>query len=327
MSRRLTTSLAPGPSPNVLIGTAFVIGILAAAIPGRASAENPTDSARSAACCDDSLLARLLNWPEADKKKDEPGGDNENGSDSAEKEEPLESDRPDFTDSPATVGRGRVQIESGYQFTSGIGGDRTHSAHDLPELLIRYGLAERLELRVAWNPGFVFDRQFDPVAGRTVIDNGGTDMELGFKYALTKQDEWRPETGLVTSITAPTGDALKTSGQVDTFVNYLYNWKLNKKVTLSGSTGGLWTAESGDHFFRLSQSLELGYDVTDKLHVFNEWYAFFRDGAADDRPQQYDDAGIQYLITPNCQLDWRAGVGLNNVSDRFFTGCGITVRR
>ena len=29
---------------------------------------------------------------------------------------------------------------------------------------------------------------------------GGSDMELGFKYALSKQDEWRPESGIISSI-------------------------------------------------------------------------------------------------------------------------------
>lgn len=292
------------------------------------AAENSTNSSSSAACCDDSLLARLLNWPKTEKKndKDEDAKD-DSGNGDDDKQEPLESDRPNFTDSPATVGRDVLQFEGGYQYTRGIAGDRTHSANDLPELLIRYGVAERLELRVAWDPGFVFDRQFDPVAGRTIFDNGGSDMELGFKYALSKQDHWRPESGVITSITAPSGDAVQTSGQVDTHVNYVYSWKLDKKFTLSGSTGGLWTAASGDSYTRLSQSVDLDYEVTDKLHLFNEWYAFFRDGFSDDRPQHYYDTGFTYLVTPNFQLDWRAGIGLNDASDRFFTGCGVTVRR
>jgi Putative MetA-pathway of phenol degradation len=266
------------------------------------------------------LLDRLLTWPEKEKKAEGEG-------DEEAKEEPLESDRPNFTDSPATVGRGRLQIESGYQFTHAIAGDPTHNAHDLPELLVRYGVAERLELRVAWDPGFVFDRHADPNSGRIVTENGGSDMELGFKYAISKQDKWQPESGIITSITAPVGSSGQTSGQVDVLVNYLYSWKLNKKVSLDCSTGCLWTAESGDHFARLSQSVAIDYELTDKLHVFNEWFGLFRDDFRDDRPQHYYDAGVTYLVTPNFQLDWRAGLGLNDASDRFFTGCGFAIRR
>src|SRR5947209_8529202 len=103
-----------------------------------------------------SFLARLLNWPEKEKP-----AEGEAEGDKNQAEEPLESDRPNFTDSPATVGRGRLQFEGGYQFTHGIAGDSHHDAHDLPELLVRYGIAERLELRIAWDPGFIFDRQID----------------------------------------------------------------------------------------------------------------------------------------------------------------------
>ncbi len=305
--------------------------LLLAYAPKSSAAENPMQSEisvvsdRPATSDCDSWLVRLLNWPQTEKPADakpdaEKAGD-------GEKEEPLESDRPDFTDSPATVGRGRLQIEAGYQFTHGIEGDPTHNAHDLPELLVRYGVAERLELRIAWDPGFVFDRQADPASGRILTDNGGSDMEFGFKYALTKQDCWLPKSGIITSFTAPVGDRVESSGQVDVLVNYLYSWELNKKATLSCSTGVLWTAESGDHFTRFSQSGSLDYELTEKLHVFNECYALFRVDFHDDRPQYYYDAGLTYLATPNFQLDWRAGVGLSNASDRFFTGCGLTIRR
>jgi len=51
-----------------------------------------------------------------------------------------------------------------------------------------------------------------------------------------------------------------------------------------------------------------------------------------NRPQVNTDplplnAGLTYLVTPNFQLDWRAGLGLNTAADGFFTGCGFTVRR
>jgi Putative MetA-pathway of phenol degradation len=296
----------------------------AASLPG---AENPTNSEISfvsdrptASLQGNSLLTHLLNWPEKEKPAEGEGSKDQ-------KEEPLESDRPNFTDSPATVGRGRLQFEGGYQFIHGVAGDSTHDAHDLPELLVRYGVAERLELRIAWDPGFVFDRQADLASERIVTDSGGSDIELGFKYALTKQDEWQPESGIITSITAPVGARAQSSEQVDVLVNYLYSWKLNKKATLSGSTGGLWTAESGDHFTRFSQSASLDYELTEKLHAFNECYALFRIDFHDDRPQYYYDAGLTYLVTPNFQLDWRAGVGLNDASDRFFTGCGLSIRR
>ncbi len=249
------------------------------------------------------------------------------GKTKSEQEKPLESDRPDFTDSSTTVGYRRLQIESGYKYTQAIEGDPTHNAHDLPELLVRYGLAERLELRVAWDEGMVFESRRDRNTGRLVAESGSTDMDIGFKYALTQQDKWRPQSAIITAVSAPVGTPELSSGQVDVLINYLYSWEFTKKLSLNCSTGSLWTAESGDHFSQFFQSASLEYELTEKLHVFNEWYVLCRRDFSDNRPQYYYDAGLTYLVTPNFQLDWEAGVGLNHAADGFFTGCGLTIRR
>jgi hypothetical protein len=53
-------------------------------------------------------------------------------------DEPLVTDRPDFTESAATVTRGRTQVEMGYTFTSA--GD--FDEHAMGELLVRIGWTE-----------------------------------------------------------------------------------------------------------------------------------------------------------------------------------------
>jgi hypothetical protein len=61
-----------------------------------------------AAAADPSLLERktLLAWPGENGTQGGPPG----------LDEPLASDRPDFTESSSTVGRGIWQLESGYTF-------------------------------------------------------------------------------------------------------------------------------------------------------------------------------------------------------------------
>jgi hypothetical protein len=322
------------------LSVAGVVLALTAAGAFAADDENWLLAGRPAVCERGSLLHRLLTWPkdEGDKDKEKEGDKQKEGGEKKddgnkddeekkEEEEPLESDRPDFTDSSATVGYQKFQIESGYTYTQAIAGDPTHDAHDLPELLVRYGVAERLELRVAWDEGMVFDRYTDRTSGRVFTENGSTDVGFGFKYAISKQDKWRPQSAVIVSVSAPVGATSQSSQQVDAFVNYLYSWDLSKKLSLNCSTGSLWTAESGDHFSRISQSASVEYELTKKLHVFNEWFAFFRRDSSDNRPQHYYDAGLTYLVTPNFQLDWRAGLGLNDAADGFFTGCGLTIRR
>jgi hypothetical protein len=259
----------------------------------------------------------MFTW--ANEKKD--------GTDQAEEEErPLESDRPDFTEASSTVGHKTLQIEGGYTYTQAVGGDCSHNSHDLPELLIRYGVAERLELRVAWE-GMVFDRATDPTTGNVLNADGCSDMDLGFKYAITRQHAWLPETALIVGVSTPTGHPDQSSRQVDAEVNFLYGWDLNEKLSLYGSTGSNTTVEQFDNLARFFQSACVGCELTNRLRVYNEWFALFPNESDDNRPEHYYDGGFTYLVTSNLQLDWRAGVGLSEVSDGFFTGCGFVIRR
>ena len=259
-------------------------------------------------------LGSLLSWPEKEQNAEE------------EEEIPLESDRPDFTEASTTVGYRRLQIESGYTYNHNRSNNVIEDIHDLPELLVRYGVAERLELRFAWQ-GIVLDHLTDRSSGQAVNVNGSSDLEFGVKYALSKQEAWRPRSAVIVAVTAPAGTPAYSSRQVDTEINYLYSWELSKHLSLNCSTGDTWTSITGDHQSRLFQSASVEYELTERLHAYSEWYALFPRDAVDNRPQHNYDGGFTYLVTPNFQLDWRAGLGLNDAAGGFFTGCGLTIRR
>jgi hypothetical protein len=63
-------------------------------------------------------------------------------------DEALTTDRPDFTESSSVVGRCRLQIEGGYTYLHDAAAGVETDEHLLPELLLRYGLNDCLELRV-----------------------------------------------------------------------------------------------------------------------------------------------------------------------------------
>ena len=62
----------------------------------------------------------------------------------AKAEEPLVTDRPDFTESSSTVGRGVFQLEAGTTYSEFAGGTDVTT---LGEVLARWGVTEYLELR------------------------------------------------------------------------------------------------------------------------------------------------------------------------------------
>ena len=55
-------------------------------------------------------------------------------------EEPIETDRHDFTQSARTVGRGVVQLESGYSYFYKDTDHEIEHAHTMPEMLWRWGV-------------------------------------------------------------------------------------------------------------------------------------------------------------------------------------------
>src|ERR1043166_9581353 len=52
-------------------------------------------------------------------------------------DKPLETDRPDFTESPKTVGKGVFQVEGGYTFTYNDDHNVRTADHSFPETLYR----------------------------------------------------------------------------------------------------------------------------------------------------------------------------------------------
>src|SRR5436309_1072390 len=60
--------------------------------------------------------------------------------DESKLEKPLETDRPDFTETPTTVGQGVLQLEGGYTFTYDDEDNVRTANHSFPETLLRIGM-------------------------------------------------------------------------------------------------------------------------------------------------------------------------------------------
>ncbi len=241
-------------------------------------------------------------------------------------EERLSSDRPDFTEASSTVGRGRVQLESGYTFFSDkSGGLRTHT-HSYPEALLRIGLfADWFELRIGEN---VFTQTTRNGPMRT-SDTGSVDLYLGAKLALAKQKGVLPETALILQGTVPTGASAFTTNRVLYGANYLFSWELNDFMSFGGSFQANKAIDDNRlEYALLSQSLTVGYKLAENLTAYTEWFALYPTlaTATGGGSQHFLDGGFQYYVTKNFALDIRIGLGLSSSADDFFTGAGFVVR-
>jgi hypothetical protein len=251
---------------------------------------------------------------------------------------PINTDRPTFTPANTVVPRGRLQFESGWTFNTERSGATHTQTYDFPELAMRYGLADRVEFRMFWLGQTDSDVQAPRRRPRRPV-SGPSDMEVGFKWQLfpgDKERKWIPTTALITSIFAPTGGSdLLSSETVEPYINLIYAWNLTDKLTFGGSTGYIgerqhFTTDSGflkaDNLQRYHQSIVAFYAATERTTLFYEWYVFMFTNSHDNRPLHFMDGGIIYHLTPNIQVDIRAGFGLSGRPDDFFTGTGFSIR-
>jgi Putative MetA-pathway of phenol degradation len=239
----------------------------------------------------------------------------------AQLDEPLISDRPDFTESSSVVGLGALQVETGYTYTHDDDGTDRTIGHSYPETLFRYGvLANWLEFRLAANYGR------EETNG--VRNSGADDLYLGFKVGLTAQEGWRPEMALVPQMTVPSGGSDITSGEVLALLNWLYGWDLNEFISPAGSTQFNRSLDrvTDASYTEWAQSWTVGYSLAERLGAYTEYFGLYPSGADTERVQHYVNGGFTYSISNDIQWDIRAGYGLNDAADDYFLGTGLVFR-
>jgi hypothetical protein len=242
-------------------------------------------------------------------------------------EERIETERHDFTQSAITVGRYVVQLESGYTYFYKDTDEEIEASHTLPEMMLRLGLSEDIEFRLRWNYAWQFiDEAPDQI--------GAEDLRYSLKLQITRQPcgGYLPTSALELRGTAPTGGEAFTTDQAEFGLDYIYQWELYEGVTIAGSTSfgtngvgdfGLIPDEPAEeHFNAMSQSAVIGFELSESNTMYAEWYGIVSDGLEDEFVISVFNIGIDHYVTDNFVLDWRAGVGLSDDSDDFFTGIG-----
>lgn len=241
-------------------------------------------------------------------------------------DEPLASDRPDFTEASCTVGRGVSQLEMGYTYAYDDGtGSRLHS-HSYPELLLRQGfLFDWLELRVGWN--YASERQ--PIAAPpfSTSESGAEDLYLGVKLGLTPQQGIWPEMSLVPQMSVPLGSAF-TTGRVLPGANWLYGWEISEFLTMAGSTQFNLAIDgaTADEYTEYAQSWTFGYSLAERVGAYTEWFVLVPAGAETARTEHYFDGGFTYSWSNDLQFDIRVGKGVSAAATDMFAGIGAVVR-
>ena len=233
--------------------------------------------------------------------------------------EPLITDRPDFTEASSTVGLGVTQFELGYTYARND--DAGSDQHSAPELLMRRGIwRDWLELRIAYT-GLAIADPIEDISG-------SDDLYLGLKIGLTPQCGWLPEMSIMPQMLVPTGSSALTNDVVLPGVNWLWSWDLNERWAFSGNTQVNRAVDDSqpDTFTIWTQSLALSRSLTERLGVYGEWFGYAAEKGVKGLNEQYLNGGVTILFGKDIQWDVRGGVGLNDDSDEYFVGTGLSLR-
>jgi len=239
-------------------------------------------------------------------------------------DEPLVTDRPDFTEASTTVGLGVAQLEFGYTYTSDNSAGVSTRTQSFGEPLLRVGiLAEWLEFRMALFP---LEERIR-TTGASNTESGLADLYLGLKIALTPQEGLLPEMAIIPQMNVPTGGGAFTSDSLEPGVNWIYAWELNDFVSTAGSTQGNRRIDgTGNAYLEMAQSWTVAYSLTDKFGTYTEWFSLIPNGADTAQTESYFNGGFTFLISNDVQFDIRSGWGLNEAAADFFAGTGLSVR-
>ena len=226
----------------------------------------------------------------------------------------IETDRPDQTESSATVPKRSFQLESGFGLEkTGVGqNDGYYDSFTLPTTLFRLALMKHFELRLVNT--LRYQRQLSDSTRQSHVKFD--DLELGCKWQLTNGGKLRPRIALLSHVVMPSGSHnSKTYGMVN---KVLISHQLTDRLNLGYNIGHIYCGkEKGDMIYTLS----LGVSITDKLGVYAENY-----GSAINFTTLITnmDGGFTYLIKDNIQFDYSFGVGLNNRMN--YQAVGISIR-
>lgn len=233
-------------------------------------------------------------------------------------EDPLITDRPDFTESTDTVPKGHFQLEGG--LTSARVGDE--DSRSLGELLLRIGLGDRLEARIGAGSYSWLDR---PAGDASGLEDPTLGVKIRFSPDIEMLPPSRPAVALLLSASIPAGDDELTSDEWVPEAKLGFSWALTERLGLATNLNWAYPPGFEDHFHQFSGSLSGALAFTDRIGGYLEYFGFTEE--EEDGPStHYLNTGVTYLISNDLQVDVRYGRGLNDPSPDDFVGVGAAVR-
>ncbi len=231
----------------------------------------------------------------------------------------LITDRPDATESPNTIPKGYVQVETGSFFESFENNTIKNETYTYNTTLVRLGLLDNLEFRLGWD----FVETSTKINGNKLnnVSSGFNPLLFGMKIAVTEEKDGFPEIGFLGHLYLPF-TAGKDYKPENTGVDFRFSFShtLSEKSSLSYNLGAQWADGSPEVAY--VYSLSYGLSVSQKLGIYTELYGNLPENS---KANHLWDAGFTYLLSSNVQLDATVGSSITEGQD-ILLSTGISFR-
>ncbi|MCL4468639.1 MAG: hypothetical protein M1591_06885 [Deltaproteobacteria bacterium] len=230
-------------------------------------------------------------------------------------------DRPTISDSVCSAKKNKVIVELGYDYQFETGND-AGTLQTLPQPEVRYGTGGNIELKL-FPPNYLIRTM--QTAGRTAFAGGFGDAGVGAKYEFGYGEKWGVAAD--TAVTFASGSKDFTGHSTGAIVNGIFAYNVNKDIGIGLQIGlfHLFSPIESDQQTTLNPILVVSDQlngVTDKLQLYAECYNTI-DLLHGTGIVSFADAGVQYLVFGNVELDVEAGHNLTDLPSNNTTYLGF----
>lgn len=228
-------------------------------------------------------------------------------------QDPIVTDRPDFTESSFVVPLGSTQIESGFTW---LRLDGQNSSLSGLEVLIRKSLSKKAELRIGL-PNYNWQ-----YSSGNPTQQGFDDTYLGFKFQLGPTRDGT-EMAIIPAIFLPSGRNGIRSESHALDLKFVWARSLPNDLSLSGMLYWSNPMTNGQRTDTWEHTVSLGIPLREKLGMFVEHVL---DASKGSVPDHLLHSGFTFQPNPNTQFDIHFGVALSGGGPNSFIGAGYSVR-
>lgn len=216
--------------------------------------------------------------------------------------EPIDTEGPDFTDSPEVVPEGRFQVELSPTWS------RTRNAgtdFSTPTLL-RYGVRDDWEVRIA-PEGYI----------REGSAHGMGDTAIGVKWHASggKPESFLPAVGWIFQLELPTGAEVVRGHGTRPLLHATFSWDLPGEWDVGVMPGvEMDDDDAGRRFAYGVLGIVAGKHVTPNLRIYGEFSGERITRGSHGGSIAEWDGGASYLIGTETLVGFRATLGVNRTS-------------